>query len=151
MSLTDNLRTDGGGKADLTYVRKPGDDWITERDYRWSGGDYAESHRYSPARHLRLSTADGQVTGDGSDIEVVTVEVVSGLQVCRDNTPADVLAYDGDCTVVVAGQERTVTLVDGTGRLEISTDQPTGETVTVEARDLADHPAKPDAVSIEVV
>jgi len=53
--------------------------------------------------------------------------------------------------VSVAGQERTVTLVDGTGRLEISTDQPAGETVRVRAQTLADHPARPDTIEVEVV
>jgi len=92
------------------------------------------------------------VTGDGQDVETVTVEVVSGLETARSIlSEADRFSYDGDCVVSVAGQERTVTLVDGTGRLEISTDQPAGETVRVRAQTLADHPARPDTIEVEVV
>jgi len=131
--------------SSIEYSRDPGDDYITERDHRWTGGDAAETRGHIPARHLRLTSPSGTTT------DAVTVEVVSGLQVCRDNTPADVLTYDGNCVVSVDGQERTISLVDGTGKLEISTDKPAGETVLVAARALADHPAESDAVEVEVV
>jgi len=137
--------------SSIEYHRNPGEDYVTERDYRWSGGEYAKTVGHIPARHLRLTTEDGQVTGDGTDTETVEIEVVSGLQVARDNTPADVLAYDGDCTVAVAGQERTVTLAGGTATVDVTTDQPAGETVLVEARALADHPAETDTIRIQVV
>jgi hypothetical protein len=131
--------------SSIEYVRESGDDFITELDHRWAGGETAEVVGHIPARHLRLTTPNG--TTD----DPVEVAVVSGIQVARDNTPADVLAYDGDCVVAVAGQERTVTLTDGTATVDVQTDQPVGETVLVEALDLVDHPARADTARIEEV
>lgn len=104
-----------------------------------------------PARHLRISLTDGSLDNDETDTETVTVEVVSGLQVVRGETPADVLSYDGTATLRVDGAEQTADLTDGSGSIDVTTSKSAGSIITVEAVGLADHPAGSDRAEIEVV
>lgn len=106
-----------------------------------------------PARHLRLSLADGQLTNDGADVETVTVEVVDGLEVVRGTDPADatVLNHDGDVTLTIDDVEMTKTLAKGSVAFDLTTEKPAGSTIEIVAESLADHPAESDRAEIEVI
>jgi len=114
----------------------------------------AEVRGTNPARVLRVSTAgDGQLVNDGSATETLRVEVVDGLRVARGTDPADadVLDVDDDATLVVDGSEQTLTLMEGSGTLDVSTTAAAGSTIDVVARELASHPAESDRTQIDVV
>lgn len=131
------------------FARDTGDEYVTEKVH--TDTQTAEIRGHIPARHLRLSLADGQVVNDGQDTETVAVSVVSGLQVARGNTPADVLDEDGTATVDIDGQPVEVDLTGGTGQREVTTTAAAGTTISVEAVGLADHPAESDTAEIEVI
>jgi len=132
------------------YTRDAGDDYVTEQTD--TGSQVAQTYGHVPYRHFRVSTDDREVVNDGTDTEVVTVEVVNGLEVARGTAPVDatVLDYDGDVTVRVDGIELTKTLTDGGVSFDVTTEKSAGSVIEVEAADLADHPAESDTAEIEV-
>lgn len=125
--------------------------WIVERVD--TGTQVAEINGHIPARHLRLSVNDYQVSNDGTDTEAVTVEVVDGLEVARGADPSDatVLDYNGDVTMSIDGVEVMKTLTNGSVSFGLTAEKSAGETIDIVAKSLADHPAKSARVFIEVV
>jgi hypothetical protein len=116
-----------------------------------TGTQVAELVGHIPYRQFRVSATDAQLTADSADTEEITVELVTGLQVARGETPADALAYDGDVTLTIDGAEIIKTMTDGSVSFDISTSKPAGVSVTVQAVGIPEHPTKSDSVSIEVI
>jgi hypothetical protein len=135
--------------SSIEYQYSSGDKYVTELVD--TGTQVAEITGHLPYHRLRISHDDGQLTNDGSETETVTVEVVNGLQVARGETPADVLAYDGDVTVAINGAETTKSVTDGSVSFDLTTSKPAGVEITVEVVGLNDHPTDTDSVSIEVL
>jgi len=139
--------------SSIEYIHQDGDDFITERDHRWSNGEFATEYGTIPYRHLHLSLADAQVTNDGTDTETVTISVVDGLDVARGDVPenATVLDHSGDVILFVDGQQTTKTLTNGKVEFDLTTDKPAGSEIEIVAESLADHPAESDSAIIKVV
>jgi len=117
-------------------------------------GDVLQSvYPVSYIHHLRVTTANQEITNDGSDTETVNVAVVDGLEVMRgtDPTNATVLDYNGDVTLSVDGQQTTKTLTNGSVSFDLTTDKPAGSEIEIVAESLADHVAESDSATIEVV
>jgi hypothetical protein len=108
-------------------------------------------HKFKPYRWLSVSVDDGKILNDGKDTESVTVEVINGLQVARDNTPADVLQYDGDVILKVNGAEMAKTLTDGRVVFDVTTEKSAGNSIDIVAKSLSNNIAKSDRAEIKVI
>ncbi len=133
------------------YQHSDGDDYVTENVT--TDVQTAEMYGHLPYRVLKLGTFDGQLTNDGTDTEMLTVEVVDGLEVAKGTDPgnATVLDYDGDVALSIDGAETTKTLSNGTVSFELTTEKSAGSTIEIVAETLADHPAESDSATIEVI
>jgi hypothetical protein len=135
--------------TETEYRHDDGDPYIVEMTH--TASQIATSYGHIPYRQFRISVASGEVLNDGIDTEVVTVEVVSGLQRARGETPADVLQYDGDAVIFIDGVETSKPLTDGKADFEITTTKPAGAAITVRATALANSPTDQDSETIEVL
>jgi hypothetical protein len=135
------MSTEYHHSADEGYVREVVD----------TGSQTAEITGHIPYHQFRVSNDDGELINDGSDTEVITIKLVNGLQVARENRPADVLAFDGDVSVAVNGAETTKAMTDGSVSFNITTSKPAGASITVRAVGLNNHPAESDSAAIEVI
>jgi len=134
--------------SSIEYQHDDGDDYVTELTH--TDNQTAEVYGHIPYRHLRVSLADTQLLNDGTDSETVTIEVMSGLDVSRGDSPT-VLDYNGDVIITVDGQQTTKTLTNGSVEFDLTTDKSAGTEIEIIAESLADHPAESDRATIEVV
>lgn len=130
------------------FKHSDGDDYVTELTH--TENQTAEAYGHIPYRHLRVSLSDGQLLNDGTDSETVTIEVVSGLNVVRVESPT-VLDYDGNLNLSLDGSKMTKTLTNGSVEFDITTDKQAGSEIEIVAESLADYPADPASATIEVV
>jgi hypothetical protein len=133
----------------IEYNHKDNDDYVTEITHTET--QTAETYGHIPYHQLRVSADDGQLINNGSDTELVTVEVVNGLQVVQNETPADAVDYNGDVTVSVEGIETTKSVTNGTTSFDITTQKSASSSIEVTAESLSEKPAESDDVEIEVV
>jgi hypothetical protein len=133
----------------IKYQHTSGDEYVTESID--TGTQVAQITGHLPYHRLRISHDDGVITNNGTDTETITVEVVDGVQVARENTPADVLGYDGDVTVEIDGAETTKSVTDGSVSFDLTTSKPAGAKIAVQAVELNATPSDSDSVSIEVI
>jgi len=134
--------------SSIEYKHNNGDGYVTELTH--TDNQTVEAYGHIPYRHLRLSLSDGQLKNDDTDSETVTIEVVSGLDIARDDSPT-VLDYDGDVILSVNGQKTTKSLNNGSLEFDIRTDKPAGSGIVAVAESLANHPAERDSATIEVI
>jgi len=142
MSSTENIE----------YVRETGDDFVTERDYRWTGGEYAEIRGHIPYRRLQVTPTDGTLISDGSATETITVTVVDGLEIARGTSPsnATVLDYDGDVMLSVDGSQTVKTLSNGSVSFDVTTTKSAGSEIKIIAESINNHPTDRDSAVVEV-
>lgn len=130
------------------YYRDNGDEFVTEEVT--TDTQTAEVRGHLPYRVCHVTLVDGQLTNDGTDTETITIDVVSGLDVTRGDSPTK-LDYDGDVTLTIDGVETTKTLTNGSVSFDVTTKKLSGSTIKIVAESLADHPAESDSATIEVV
>jgi hypothetical protein len=99
---------------------------------------------------IRCRSSPDSIQNNGTETAIITIEVVDGLQLARGETPAAVLAYEGDVTLKIDGAETTKPMTAGSVSFDISTSKPAGSTITVRAVGLNDHAAESDGAMIEV-
>jgi hypothetical protein len=134
---------------EIEYEHTTGDEYVTELTHTET--QTAETYGHLPYRQLRVSAEDGQLKNSGSDTETIIIEVINGLQLARGETPADVLAYDGDVTVEIDGAETTKSMTGGSVSFDVTTSKPAGASISVRAVGLNNHPVESDSVSIKPV
>lgn len=103
-----------------------------------------------PYRHIRVSLSNDQLLNDAIDSTMVTIEVVSGLDLSRGDSP-DMINYNGDVTVFVDDIKMTKTVTNGSVKFDLTTDKQSGSEIGVVAKSLTGHPSEPDSAIIEVV
>jgi len=138
-----------GWSMSLTkFAFENGDDYVTE--IVETNTQTVEVYGNIRYRQLRVTLSDGQIINDGTATETVTIEVVSGLDVARGDSPT-VLDYDGDVTLTIDGVQTMKTLTNGNVSFDLTTDKPAGSEIEIVAESIADHPQESDSMTIEVV
>lgn len=105
---------------------------------------------------LSVSPEKPQVENNGKQI-LVSMKVVDGTDISPETplSEAAVMGYDGDATIFIHYHDRTTEITpkvsEGSVSFPVSTNQPSGTSVVVEAVSLSTRPAKSDKVSIDVV
>jgi len=132
----------------IEYTHNNGDDYVTKRVT--TDEQTAKVYGHIPYRQFQVALSDNQLVNDGTATETVTIKVVSGLNIVRGDSPT-VLDYNGDMAVLVEDKEMTKTLTNGSVSFDLTTTKSAGSEIEIVAESLADHPAKSDSSSIEVV
>lgn len=133
--------------SSIEYQHTDGDDYVTELDHRVSSADPAEIYGHLPYRHGRLSVS---VTSDASSLDI-TVEVMNGLSVLRDDPEPSQLGYDGTATVRLVGHTAVdVPITDGSGQSQVDISSITSDDLQVKVESLSDSPVEQDSTIVDL-
>jgi len=133
--------------SSIEYQHTDGDDYITELDYRVSKDDPAKIQGHIHYRHSRLSVS---LSSDASTL-TVTVEILNGLSVLRDDLTQNKLPYDGTATVQLVGHSAVdVTITDGSGQSQVDVSSITSGNLRVTMTALSDSPVESDTTTVDL-
>lgn len=169
------------GKAELITAETV-DDFENGVDSSWTGdtgsltaqtgtvltetqsGEFTSSNQDIEVAWPYVTLSSDTILNDGSDTVTITVSVREGIEIARNYgdpkwavTDASLVEVTGEATIEIDGQPMTVSLTDGVGEKPVRTDPTTisaGDSITVQAVSLADHPAtesKPQEIQVEGV
>jgi hypothetical protein len=133
--------------SSIEYQHTDGDDYITELDYRVSQDEPAKIEGHIPYRHARLSVS---LSSDASTL-TVTVEILNGLSVLRDDLTQNKLAYDGTATVQLVGHSTVdISITDGSGQSQVDVSSITSDNLRVTMTALRDSPVESDTTTVDL-
>lgn len=133
--------------SSIEYQHTDGDDYITELDYRVSTDEPGKIEGHIAYRHARLSVS---LSSDASTL-TVTVEILNGLSVLRDDLTQNKLAYDGTATVQLIGHTSVdISITDGSGQSQVDVSSITSDKLRVTMTALSDSPVESDTTTVDL-
>jgi len=133
--------------SSIEYRHQDGDDYITEVDYRYSADNPAEIYGHLPYRHARLSVS---LSSDASTL-TVTVEILNGLSVLRDDLTPNQLAVDGIASVDLVGHTTIeIQIADGSGQSQTDISSISRSSLSVVVSGLTDGPIETDTTTVDI-
>lgn len=129
------------------YKHTDGDEYVTELVHTNSSGGPSEVYGHIPYRHSRLSVS---LSSDTSTL-TVTVEILNGLSVIRDDLTQNKLAYDGTATVQLVGHSTVdISITDGSGQSQVDVSSIPTDSLVVGVSSLSDSPVESDTTTVDL-
>lgn len=129
------------------YKHTDGDDYVTELVHTNSSDDPTEVYGHIPYRQSVVSVS---LSSDTSTL-TVTVEILNGLSVLRDDLTKNKLAYDGTATVQLVGHSAVdISITDGSGQSQVDVSSIPSDTLVVGVSSLSDSPVESDTTTVDL-
>lgn len=129
------------------YQHTDGDEYVTELVHTNSSDDPTEVYGHIPYRQSVVSVS---LSSDSSTL-TVTVEILNGLSVLRDDLTQNKLAYDGTATVQLIGHTSVdISITDGSGQSQVDVSSITSDNLVVGVSSLSDSPVEPDTTTVDL-